>query len=75
MGFAALYSSYAIYFGPTFSHSQRATASGDDDASLPDARRFASRIAAMSILPSSGRSAALRASSSRRFGDSRTMAS
>ena len=45
------------YF-PIFSHSQRATASGDDAPSPPAARRLASRMAAMSILPSSGASAA-----------------
>ena len=42
---------------PILSHSQRATASGDDSPSPPAARRLASRIAAMSILPSSGCSA------------------
>ncbi len=39
------------------SHSQRATASGDDAPSPPAARRLASRMTDMSILPSSGASA------------------
>jgi hypothetical protein len=41
-----------------FSHSQRATASGEDAPSPPAARKLASRIAEISILPSSGASAA-----------------
>jgi hypothetical protein len=46
------------YRFPIFSHSQRATASGDDAPSPPAARKFASRIVDISILPSSGCSAA-----------------
>ena len=41
---------------PTFSHIHFATVSGEAAPWLPPARRFASRIVAMSILPSSGRS-------------------
>lgn len=36
------------YF-PTFSHSHRATASGEEAASFPAARKFASRMVAISI--------------------------
>jgi hypothetical protein len=48
----------ALYRLPIFSHSQRATASGDDAPSPPAARRFASRMSEMSMRPSSGCSAA-----------------
>ena len=64
-----------LYFFPTFSHSHRATASGELVASLPAARKLASRIVAMSILPSSGASAVRSAWSSARFGASSTIAS
>ena len=63
------------YFFPTFSHSHCATASGELVASLPAARRLASRIVAMSILPSSGASALRKPSSLARFGASSTIAS
>ena len=65
----------AAYFFPTFSHSHCATASGELVASLPAARRLASRIVAMSILPSSGASALRKPSSLARFGASSTIAS
>jgi hypothetical protein len=60
---------------PTFSHSHCATASGEHVASLPAARKLASRIVAMSILPSSGCSAARNAWSSACSGASSTIAS
>ena len=63
------------YLFPTFSHSHCATASGELVASLPAARRLASRIVAMSILPSSGASALRKPSSLARFGASSTIAS
>jgi hypothetical protein len=65
----------ATYFFPTFSHSHCATASGELVASLPAARRLASRMVAMSILPSSGASALRKPSSLARFGASSTIAS
>jgi hypothetical protein len=46
---------------PTFSHSQRATASGDDALPPLAARRFASRMSEMSMRPSSGSNAARKA--------------
>jgi hypothetical protein len=65
----------SLYCFPICSHSQRATASGDDEASLPLARRLASRIASMPMLPSKGCSAACSFSSPARFGASSTIAS
>ncbi|MEA2887251.1 MAG: hypothetical protein QOD11_1611 [Bradyrhizobium sp.] len=63
------------YFFPIFSHSHFATASGELLASLPLARRLASRMVAMSMRPSSGISAVRKIWSSARFGEIRTIAS
>jgi hypothetical protein len=46
------------YRPPIFSHSHRATASGELAPSPPAARKLASRMVAMSIFPSNGPSAA-----------------
>jgi hypothetical protein len=46
---------------PTFSHSQRATASGDEELPPAAARKFASRMFEMSMRPSSGSKAARKA--------------
>ena len=70
--FAALAMTRGIdvaYFA-IFAHSQPATACGEDPASLPEARRLACCMAAMSMRLRSGRSASCNARSSARFGDS-----
>src|SRR3954468_11672908 len=64
-----------VYFFPTFSQSHCATAAGELVASLPEARRLASRIVAISIFPSRGVSALRKRSSLARFGASSTIAS
>jgi hypothetical protein len=51
----------ALYRLPILSHSQRATASGDDAPSPPAARRFASRMSEISMRPSSVSNAACNA--------------
>src|SRR5436305_235911 len=62
-------------YGLIFSHSQRATASEEDAPSPCVARRFAARIVAISILPSSGVIEARNVESLARFGASSTIAS
>jgi hypothetical protein len=66
---------FLVCYRPIFSHSHRATASGELAPSPPAARRLASRMVAMSILPSNGPSAARKTWSSARFGASSTIAS